>query len=87
MPKGDKYILLKEFLKKSKQPIIQLSFEQIEQITHNKLPLSAKKYSEPWWSNNRDHSQAISWLDAGFETDYVSDTHENEFITFVQIKQ
>ena len=74
MPKGDKYLLLREFLGKSRQPLIQLSFKQIEQIIHNKLPPSVFKYSKSWWSNNRDHSQAISWLNSGYETDFVSDT-------------
>ena len=86
MPKGDKYILLKEFLGKSKQPMISLSFAQIEQIIHNRLPLSATKHAETWWSNNKDHSQSVSWLSAGYETDMVSDSYKEKHIIFVKIK-
>ena len=84
MPKGDKYFALKKFLEKSGQPIIKLSFEEIESIINNRLPLSASKYAEPWWSNNKDHSQAIAWLDAGYETDYVTDTYKEKIIVFVK---
>jgi len=82
MPKGDKYLNLRRFLEKSSSPQISLSYEQIEQILQFKLPASAHKHSEAWWSNNRDHSQAIAWLDAGYETDYVTDTYEKKYIFF-----
>jgi hypothetical protein len=84
MPKGDKYLNLKIFLQKSGQPIIKITFEEIECIIHDSLPPSASKHSEPWWSNNKDHSQAISWLEAGYETDYVTDTYKEKYITFVK---
>lgn len=84
MPKGDKYIGLKKFLENSSKPIIKLSFEEIESIIHDSLPPSAYKYSEPWWSNNKDHSQAISWLDAGYETEYVTDTYKEKYIVFMK---
>lgn len=84
MPKGDKYVGLQKFLDKSGQPMIKLSFEEIENIIHDSLPPSAYKYSEAWWSNNNDHSQAISWLDAGYETDFVTDTCKENNIVFVK---
>lgn len=84
MSKGDKYLELKKFLAKSGQPIIKLSFKQIETIIHDTLPPSASKYSEAWWSNNKDHSQAIAWLDAGYETDYITDTYKEKQVTFVK---
>jgi len=37
MPKGDKYLGLKSFLEKSGQPMIRLSFEEIEHIIHDQL--------------------------------------------------
>jgi len=51
---------------------------------HYILPPSASKHSEAWWSNNKDHSQAIAWLDAGYETDYVTDTYKEKYIVFVK---
>lgn len=82
MPKGDKYIGLKKFLKDSEKSTIKLSFEEIEHIIHDNLPPSAYKHSEAWWSNNKDHSQAISWLEAGYETDFVTDTYKDKIIIF-----
>jgi hypothetical protein len=84
MPKGDKYVALKYYLKKSNQPIVKLTFEQIEKIINDSLPDSASKYGESWWSNNADHSQAVSWLEAGYETDYVTDTYKGKNIVFVK---
>lgn len=84
MSKGDKYIKLKEYLKKSNLPMITLTFADIEKIIYAKLPKSAYDYSEQWWSNNYDHSQAIAWIDAGYETDFVTDTYKDEKIVFVK---
>lgn len=84
MAKGDKYFKLKEYLLASKETVIKLNFAQIEQILRFPLPASAVNHSEAWWSNNSDHSQAIAWLDAGYETDYVSDTYKNKEIVFVK---
>lgn len=85
MPKGDKYVALKSYLQNSNQSVIQLTFQQIEEIIGDSLPMSATRHAEAWWSNNKDHSQAISWLDAGYETDYVTDTYKNRLITFVKV--
>lgn len=84
MPKGDKYVALKSYLQKSNQPIVKLTFEQIEKIVGNSLPNSASKHAESWWSNNVDHSQAVSWLDAGYETDCVTDTYKVKTIIFIK---
>lgn len=84
MPKGDKYIGLKNHLQQSQQPMVKLSFEEIEQIIGNTLPPSATNHAEAWWSNNEDHSQAVAWLHAGYETDYVTDTYEDRKIVFIK---
>ncbi len=84
MPKGDKYLGLKNYLVKLGAPMIKLTFEQIESIIHDKLPNSASEHAEAWWSNNIDHSQAVAWLDAGYETDYVTDTYKERQIVFVK---
>lgn len=85
MPKGDKYLLLKKFLIQSNQSIIKLSFDDIEAILNFELPPSAYTRNE-WWSNSYSHSQAFSWLDAGYETDCVSDTFEDKYIVFTKVK-
>lgn len=85
MPVGDKYIALKNYLARSQAPLITLTFAQIEEIIGFELPESATKHAEAWWSNNRDHSQAVAWLDAGYETDWVSDSYANKHITFQKV--
>jgi len=84
MPKGDKYLGLKKFLQNANVPRIKLSFEQIEKIIGATLPQSSSKYAEVWWSNDKWHSQAISWLDAGYLTDCVSDTYKDKCIIFIK---
>ncbi len=84
MAKGDKYIELKRYLNNLGVPMVILSFKDIENIIKNTLPNSAYVYAESWWANNYDHSQAIAWIDAGYETAYVTDTHKEEKITFVK---
>ena len=58
------------------------SFLQIEQIIVSRLPPSARDYRE-WWSNHRGpriHSQARSWIAAGWEVAAVD--MANERISF-----
>lgn len=84
MSKGDKYKGLHDFLIRSKLTTISLTFIEIEKINGTVLPVSAQKHAEAWWSNNYDHSQAIAWLEAGYETDFVSDTFKENRIVFVK---
>lgn len=48
------------------------TFEEIESVLKFKLPPSAHKY-DAWWSNSRkgNHSQARSWIDAGWLVESV----------------
>ncbi len=86
MAKGDKYIKLKMYLQRSTEPIVKLTFKDIEEIIGNTLPKSAYDHAEAWWANDytRSHSQAIAWIDAGYETDYVTDTYKDKKIVFVK---
>ena len=84
MPKGDKYKNLGKFLSESGVERIKLSFKDIEKIIGDSLPESATRYAEAWWSNHYGHSQAISWMDAGYDTDYVTDTYKSKAIIFVK---
>lgn len=84
MAKGDKYIELKRYLQSSEAPIVILSYKDIENIIGNSLPKSAYIHAEVWWANDYTHSQAIAWIDAGYETDYVTDTYKDKKITFIK---
>lgn len=84
MPKGYKYAKLGEYLEKSNEDLIKLSYETIEGIIGDKLPDSAHNHAESWWSNHYGHSQAISWMDVGYMTDCVSDTYQQNAIIFIR---
>ncbi|MFO8037055.1 MAG: hypothetical protein R6U57_10555 [Anaerolineales bacterium] len=70
-----KYGPLKEYLESLSDDAQQktISFAKIEQIIEDRLPKSAYKY-RAWWSNEREgsHTQARSWLDAGWIVDAVN---------------
>ena len=85
MSKGDKYIKLKNFLINSNQPTVKLSFRDIEKIIDSELPPSAYKHSA-WWANDtKCHVQSISWLEAGYQTDCVSETYREKQIVFIKV--
>ena len=66
-----KYHALQEFLQKQSNPLVRMSFEQIERIIGEKLPRSAMKY-RAWWSNNERNSvMTKAWKDAGFISEQV----------------
>ncbi len=74
IPVGDgrgKYSGLKRLLDESSSDTITLSFGGIEAALGFKLPVSARRYPA-WWSNDKSHSQARTWMDAGWRTGHVS---------------
>lgn len=73
-----KYRPLTEYLWKSKQMTIQLTFDQIEQILGFELPQSAFQYSV-WWMNT-NQTTCVHWLKAGYIiTQY---NMEEEYVVF-----
>jgi hypothetical protein len=65
-----KYDALREHLAASAQPVLRLSFAEIERILGDVLPPSARKH-QAWWANEAPggtHGHARSWLDAGYRT-------------------
>jgi hypothetical protein len=66
-----KYSALGEYLKKQRSERVPMTFADIERITGNKLPPSARKH-RPWWSNNAQNSVLTKvWLEAGYESEQV----------------
>jgi hypothetical protein len=75
-----KYDPLHDFLKNAKPGTkeLTLTFAQIESILGGKLPASAHRH-RPWWANEygfTTHTQAKSWLSAGWEVDTVDQSRE-----------
>lgn len=59
------YEPLKAFLEGRSEPVIRMTFAEIEGILGRPLPASARKYSA-WWANEQSgsHSHARSWMEA-----------------------
>lgn len=75
-----KYEPLTEFLRKQSRDRIEMTFSQIEDLIHAKLPRSAVWY-RAWWSNNSfNNVMTKAWLDAGFRSEQVD--MENGKIVF-----
>lgn len=61
----EKYSQLKNLLVSKKKIVKEISFDDIAN-----LPNSAYRYRE-WWGNDRQHVQALAWLDAGYRVNKV----------------
>lgn len=73
-----RYDALGAFLQQSGVESITLSFSELEHILQNPLPPSALKHRE-WWANG-GHSQAKSWLAAGYRVNQVNQA--DRFVRF-----
>jgi hypothetical protein len=64
-----KYDPLHEYLATRTDPLLKLSFAEIERILCEPLPVSARKH-QAWWANGLDgtHVEARAWLEAGYRT-------------------
>ena len=58
-----------------------LSFDEIETIIGRALPASAHRH-RAWWANTDPHSQALTWLSAGWKVE-AADLDSKE-VTFVR---
>ena len=60
-----KYSPLGEYLMAQQSDSCVLTFSRIEEIIGASLPASAKR-REQWWGNDKTHTQACSWMQAGW---------------------
>lgn len=81
MPKGDKYIGLKNYLKDKNNKTVIMSFAEIETQIGETLPASAYKH-RAFWANSRTHSVAFGWLDAGYKM--VGVDFKAKYVTFAK---
>jgi hypothetical protein len=67
-----RYDPLKRYLAERTDPVIHLSFGEIERIIGGPLPASARRH-RPWWANERSgsHVHASAWMAAGRRTTNV----------------
>jgi hypothetical protein len=80
-----KYAPLEYYLRglPSSQDEITLTFERIEQILDDSLPLSAHEH-RAWWGNQKKgtHVESLAWMDAGWMVDTVD--LKAEWVKFVR---
>jgi hypothetical protein len=69
------YGMLGVYLAQQQSSPVSLSVVQIEQILGRRLPASARRY-RAWWANDRSHSHALSWMDAGWRVHEANLTAE-----------
>jgi hypothetical protein len=70
MPWGrSRYDPLKRYLAERSDPVVSLSFVDIERIMGGPLPPSARRH-RPWWANERagSHLHASAWMSIGRRT-------------------
>lgn len=60
---------------------ITLTFEELEKILGKKLPESAFVY-DAYWRNDKTHSQARAWMNAGWKT--IKPNPYERKITFIR---
>jgi hypothetical protein len=70
---GTKYSPLTRYLARRANytDVANLSFQQIEGIIGDSLPLQAYKAAE-WWKNNHTNAQGKAWLDVGWQVEDVN---------------
>ncbi len=71
---AERYTPLEKYLRDlpASQEEVTLTFERIEQILNDSLPLQAHQPG-PWWGNQKQGTQVetIPWMDAGWMVDTV----------------
>jgi hypothetical protein len=65
------YEPLARYLRTNSASRIPITFREVERIIGRRLPPSAYRH-RPWWANEeRGHSHAKAWLQAGYQTEQV----------------
>lgn len=76
-----KYEPLMLFLDKSGKKEIKLSYDEIEKIIGDSLPITAYK-NKVWWNNDdKSHTQSLAWSDVGYRTCEIC---LGESVTFIK---
>jgi hypothetical protein len=66
---SSRYDPLRRYLAGRSEPVVHLSFAEIERIISGPLPASARRH-RPWWANERSgsHVHASAWMGTGRRT-------------------
>ncbi|MDZ7801036.1 MAG: hypothetical protein U5K81_09630 [Trueperaceae bacterium] len=80
-PSASSYAAIGTHLQDASGEETTLSFDRIEEIIGRALPASAHRH-RAWWANTDTHSQALTWLSAGWKVE-SADLDAKE-VTFVR---
>ena len=80
-PSASSYAAIGTHLSGSSDRETTLSFDEIEGIIGRELPASAHRH-RAWWANTDTHSQALTWLSAGWKVDTAD--LDAKTVTFVR---
>lgn len=80
-PSASSYAAIGTYLQDASGKETTLSFDDIEGIIGRPLPASAHRH-RAWWANTDTHSQALTWLAAGWKVE-AADLDAKE-VTFVR---
>ena len=75
-----KYEPLMRYLSDQQGDSCTLTFSDIEKIIRASLPSSARKRVQ-WWGNDKTHTQALSWMLAGWNVERPNLSEEYVFFT------
>jgi hypothetical protein len=64
-----RYDPLRHHLASQRSSVVRLTFAEVEALV-GPLPASATRYPA-WWANDRSHTQAAAWLDAGWRVEGI----------------
>jgi len=67
-----KYDPVREYLIRSGQPTVSMSFDELGKLVSGGLPRSAYTY-QAWWANEmapKMHVQKHAWMAAGYKVDH-----------------
>ena len=77
-----KYIPLANYFSSATNPMIKLSFNEIEQIMGQQLP-NAAYLNRSWWKKTKAPAKHFhAWMDAGY---FVSEVETNQHVVFERI--
>lgn len=80
-PSASSYAAIGSHLKGVEGDEVTLGFDEIEQVIGRQLPKSAHRH-RAWWANTDTHSQALTWLSAGWKVE--SADLDQQTVTFVR---
>jgi CBS domain-containing protein len=85
-PEDSRYAPLAVHLQSRPQQLeyVELSFSQIEELIHGRLPATARQHRSWWANDSHSHVQSRQWLDVGWRVEAVD--FGGERVTFVRAR-